>query len=193
MLAAALGACSSSSSHPTSKAGFDGVGPKNPAYVAAAHLEPCPASSATPVAASGGLPNVTLPCLGNGPQVHLAGLAGKPSVINVWAQWCGPCGDEAGFLSSTYDQVRHKVRFLGIDVEDTDNPALTFGTHVSPPVRYPSIVDPDKTVLDDLHYPGPPETLFVDGAGHVVHSHGGPYTSVAALKADIKTYLHVAA
>jgi cytochrome c biogenesis protein CcmG, thiol:disulfide interchange protein DsbE len=189
VMAAALTACSSS--HSSSKAGFGGVGSKSPTLLAAAHLAPCPASSATPV--SGGLPNLTLPCLGNGPQVHLAGLTGKPTVVNVWGAWCGPCQSEAAFLSSTYDLVHAKVRFLGVDVEDTDNDALSFSAAVKPPVHYPSTVDPDKTVLDDLHFQGPPETLFLDRAGHVVHVHSGEYTSAAQVHADVKTYLHVAA
>lgn len=160
------------------------------AEIAAAHLRPCPRSSSTAV--SGGLPNLTLSCLGDGPAVHLAGLTGKPTVVNLWAEWCGPCQQEADFLSSVYDQLHGKVRFLGIDVVDTPRLALKFGETRRPPVRYPSVSDPDKKALTALHYPGPPATLLVDSAGKIVYRHSGAYTSAAPLRADISKYLHVA-
>jgi cytochrome c biogenesis protein CcmG, thiol:disulfide interchange protein DsbE len=161
----------------------------DPKLVAAAALRPCPTSSA--VAISGGLPNVTLACLGHGPSVHLAGLTGKPTVVNLWGSWCGPCQTEEGYLSSAYDQVKGKVRFLGVDIEDSNDSALDFDAHVSPPVHYPSVIDPDKAVLNGLHFTGPPETVFVDGTGHVVHVQAGPYLSRAAVTDDIAKYLHV--
>jgi thiol-disulfide isomerase/thioredoxin len=156
----------------------------------AAHLKPCPQSSATPIA--GGLPEVTLSCLGDGPAVHLAGLTGRPTVVNIWGSWCVPCQAEAKYLSSVYDADQAKVRFLGVDTEDSVNSALSFGAHVSPPIRYPSVVDPDKKVLIGVHAaPGPPVTLFVNAAGKVVHVHPGEYPSAAALRTDLATYLRV--
>jgi thiol-disulfide isomerase/thioredoxin len=123
--------------------------------------------------------------------VHLAGLVGMPTVVNLWGSWCGPCQQEAALLSSTYDANRAKVRFLGVDIEDDPDSALDFGTHVTPPVRYPSVVDPDKKLLLALHFPGPPETAFLNPAGKVVHIHSGQYSSAAALRADLATYLGV--
>src|SRR5687767_2173764 len=65
----------------------------------AAGIEDCPTSDdAVPVADSG-LPDVTLGCLGGGREVRLAGLRGQPMMINVWAQWCGPCREEAPYIS----------------------------------------------------------------------------------------------
>jgi thiol-disulfide isomerase/thioredoxin len=189
LLAAA--ACSSSSlDTPGDHASNDGGGASHARLVAKAHLQPCPPSSANPV--PGGLPNVTLACLGNGPAVHLAGLTGAPTVVNLWGSWCVPCQAEAAVLSSVYDAERGKVRFLGVDTEDSTDSALDFGAHVTPPVRYPSVVDPDRKVLLGLaKAPGPPQTVFVNARGAVVHVHVGPYTDAAALRADLRTYLQV--
>ncbi|MGN6474540.1 MAG: TlpA family protein disulfide reductase [Mycobacteriales bacterium] len=183
----ALGGCSSSS---TPVGGDQHQENIHARLVSKAHLEPCPSSSAS--AAPRGLPNVTLACLGNGPAVHLAGLTGKPTVVNVWGSWCIPCQAEAAVLSSVFDADRGRVRFLGVDTADDVNSALDFGTHVSPPVRYPSVVDPDKKVLLGLaRSPGPPLTAFISAAGAVVHVKVGPYTNAAVLRSDIATYLHV--
>jgi thiol-disulfide isomerase/thioredoxin len=187
MAVVAVAGCSASSSGGTH---VDAPKVNLTKYIAEARLAPCPASSATSM--PGGLPNLTLSCLGNGPAVHLAGLKG-PAVVNVWGSWCGPCQDEANYLSSVYRSVRGKVMFLGIDTEDEPDSALTFGaTQVKPAVRYPSVVDPDRKFLIALaKAPGPPETVFVGTGGRVVHVHLGGYDSAAALRLDIATYLGV--
>jgi thiol-disulfide isomerase/thioredoxin len=168
--------------------------PKPPGYaelVARADLDRCPASSPTRVAKS--LPNLTLPCLATGPAVHLAGLAGKPTVVNIWGSWCGPCQAETHYLSTVYDAVRAKVRFLGVDTEDDAKSALDFAAHVSPPMRYPQVVDKDKRLLIALNLPSAvPTSVFVDAGGRVVHIAPGAYHSTAALRADIRRYLGVA-
>jgi thiol-disulfide isomerase/thioredoxin len=164
-------------------------GPARAALVSAADLAPCPPSSAS---GHDGLPTVTLLCLGRGPAVHLNGLAGRPTVVNVWGSWCVPCQAESGYLATAYDTDKSHVRFLGVDTQDESDSALDFATHVAPRMRYPSVVDPDKAVLLGLHVaPGPPETAFVSSAGRLVHVNAGAYTSYAQLQHDIATYLHV--
>lgn len=187
LLLATISACSSSHSN--------GPGPSpdpNPsikALIKAANLDPCPPSSTTPVA--GGLPNLTMPCLGKGPAVHLAGLAGKPLVVNIWGSWCEPCQAEETYLSQAYRADHKTVRFLGVDIVDQQDSALDFDAHVSPPVRFPSVFDADRRVALALHVASPPFTALVSAAGHIVHTKHGGYTSTAELQRDISTYLHV--
>jgi thiol-disulfide isomerase/thioredoxin len=164
--------------------------PAHAKLVQKARLQPCPPSSTRPV--PDGLPDVTLSCLGNGPAVRMAGLTGTPTVVNVWGSWCIPCQKEAAALSTVYNALRPKVRFLGVDTADSANSALDFGAHVTPPIRYPSVFDPDKKVLLGLaKAPGPPITAFVDASGVVVHVATGPYDDAAQLRADVAKYLHV--
>jgi thiol-disulfide isomerase/thioredoxin len=157
-----------------------------------ADLSRCPASR--PQAASHSLPDVTLDCVGEGPPVHLAGLTGKPTVVNVWASWCTQCYPEFPYLVGLSKQLSEKVRVLGVDTADTEGGALQFAARLNPAMHYPSVSDPTNKVLDGLHVtPGPPETAFVDSAGSVVHVHPGAYTSAAQLRRDVATYLHVTA
>ena len=189
--ALAAGCSSSSSSSPQPVPTF----PKPPSYaqlVARAGLDPCPSSAAAHAAHS--LPALTLPCLGTGPAVDLAGLRGVPTVVNIWGTWCGPCQAETRHLATVYDALKPRVRFLGVDTEDDPRSALDFAPHVDPPMHYPQVVDADKKLLVALHLPSAvPTTLFVDAAGTVVHVQPGPYRSADALRRDIATYLKVGA
>jgi cytochrome c biogenesis protein CcmG/thiol:disulfide interchange protein DsbE len=189
MLLAASAACMSSHSSMVATPGPGGAGPASPSLVAKADLRPCPPSSATPV--SGGLPDLTLSCLGHGPAVHLAGVTGKPMLILTWGSWCTECQAEMRFLSSVYDQDRAKMRFLGVDTEDESDSALDFDAHVTPPVRFPSVVDYDHKVELGLGTDATPYTVLVSSTGKIVHTQAGPYLSAAQLKSDLATYLHV--
>jgi cytochrome c biogenesis protein CcmG, thiol:disulfide interchange protein DsbE len=165
-------------------------GPSHAQLVARAALDPCPPSQAGRI--PGGLPDVTLPCLGAGPRVHLAGLRGTPTVVNIWGSWCGPCQAEATYLATVYDELRPRVRFLGVDTEDDPNSALDFAPHVAPPMHYPSVVDDQKKVLVGLQLlSAVPSTVFVDASGRVVHKSAVAYHSAAAVRADIARYLGV--
>jgi thiol-disulfide isomerase/thioredoxin len=183
-----LAGCTSSSHGP------DVTFPQPPNFdqlVEKAHLDPCPASGAA-VGGKKALPNLSLPCLTTGKSVTLDGLRGTPLVLNIWGSWCGPCQAETRYLSEVYDAAKPKVLFLGVDTEDEPRSALDFAPHVTPPMRYPQVVDANKKLLLALNLPSAvPTTVFVTAAGQVVKVSPGPYRSAAALRADIKRYLGV--
>ena len=187
--AALLSGCTSSSGRPDPGPTF----PDNPDHahlVATARLEPCPASPGGSV--SGGLPDITLPCLGNGPAVHMSALRGTPTLVNLWGSWCGPCQEETPYLQQAHARLGTSVRFLGVDTEDSADSALDFAAHVRPPMRYPSVLDDNKAVLLSVHGPSAvPMTLFVDPNGRIVHLSIESYRSVEAILADVAKYLKV--
>lgn len=190
VVAAVCAACGGGSSSSSTSGPPVTKNPSDISLVKAAKLAPCPVTSAQPV--SHGLPDVTLPCVGAGPAVHLAGLSGTPSVVNVWASWCTQCWPELPYLVTLSSRLAGRVRVVGVDTGDTDGGALSFA--VKHAMHYPSVSDPSNKVLDGLHVsPGPPETAFVNAAGVVVHVHPGGYTSLDQLQRDVTTYLHVPA
>lgn len=124
------------------------------------------------------LPNLALGCLGADQQVNLQHLAGgRPLVINVWAQWCGPCRQEAPMLASASRQLADRVQFVGIDMSDP-KPLLAVDFAHGAGWTYPQLVDPDGLVRrPPLNVPGLPQTLLVDGSGTIVHVVSGPLES----------------
>lgn len=52
---------------------------------------------------------------------------GKPLVIDFWAPWCGPCRVLSPIVGEVSDELRGKVDFAKIDVEENGEAALEYG------------------------------------------------------------------
>ena len=156
------------------------------AVAGADKLAPCPATPSRPPVGDG-MPDVSLPCLGGGPDIRLADLRG-PLVVNVWAQWCGPCRDEAPYLAKLAKSG--KVRMLGIDYADP-RPELAVSFATGEGLAYPHLVDQDKAIQSPLKVGGPPLTAFVNQDGVVVFIHRGVLTSQQQLDQLVKDKLGV--
>ena len=99
--------------------------------------------------------------MNEGKQLSLADYAGKVVVLNLWAQWCGPCRTEAPEMESL---AKQGVQVVGIDVRD---PAREVAQDFvrDRQLTYPSIYDPDGRVLLKLAgYPRNiiPSTIVLD-------------------------------
>jgi len=160
---------------------------------AAAGIADCPETDLDAKAEVNGLPRLTLACIGGDTSVNLAGLAiGSPVIINVWAQWCGPCRAEAPVLKYLSARVAGKVRMIGIDVADPDAGAAIDFAKASG-WTYPQLADPDKTVGIPLKLVGLPETVFVDKSGVIVHRQVGAMSTDAEATTLVKTYFGISA
>jgi cytochrome c biogenesis protein CcmG, thiol:disulfide interchange protein DsbE len=151
-------------------------------------LAPCPTVASRPPVANA-LPDVSLPCLGNGPDIRLSDLRG-PLLVNVWAQWCGPCRHEAPYLAELHVKAGDKVKMIGIDYIDT-RPDLAVKFAVDQRWDYPHVADRDKQVQRGLKIGGPPLTAFVDAKGAVVYVHRAPFTSQQELDQLVREKLGV--
>jgi thiol-disulfide isomerase/thioredoxin len=132
------------------------------ALKAEARVPDCPQTPPAPAPVKKGLPDVTLPCLGGGRSVHLAGLRG-PMVINLWAQSCVPCRDEMPVLQAFHEKHGKQVPILGIDWEDFQ-PKLALELARDSGVTYPLAVDFDRKVRTSAL----PTTILLDRRGRIV-------------------------
>ena len=121
-------------------------------------------------AIEGGLPDVTLACLGGGPEVDLSSLRG-PMVINLWQARCEPCRLEMPALESFHQQHGDHVAVLGIDFNDVQ-PAAALALAEDTEVTYPSLADPGGELMGEDTFAiarrGLPAFVFVDADGVVV-------------------------
>ena len=156
-----------------------------------AGIAPCPTTPdvrPTP----GGLPDLTLACLGGGRAVRLSALRGTPTVLNLWASWCGPCRDEIPLFQQLHERAGGKeLRVVGIDVEDpNEGMALAFAAETG--MTYPQLQDLDRATLDAVRARGLPLTLFVDADGRLTYALNGPVQSADQLADLVEQHLGVA-
>jgi cytochrome c biogenesis protein CcmG/thiol:disulfide interchange protein DsbE len=147
----------------------------------AAGIADCPRSDPDVAALPSGLPDVVLPCLGGGREVRLAGLRGKPMMINVWAQWCGPCREEAPYLTEVAAANHSDLIIVGIDHADP-RPDLAIEFAQLSSWTYPQLADPDVVLRAELQITGPPQTFFVRPDGTIAYRHAGPFRSAAEIR-----------
>ena len=145
-------------------------------------MEDCVPGAGEPV--DGGLPELTLPCLGGGPDVALSSLRG-PLVINLWQAFCEPCRKEMPALESFHQKYGDQVAVLGIDFNDV-NPAGALQLAEDTKATYPSIADPGGELMAEETFAvvrrGLPAFVFVDESGAVVGQASGGVHSVAEVK-----------
>jgi thiol-disulfide isomerase/thioredoxin len=156
----------------------------------AAGIKDCPASDDAVPVVSSGLPSVILGCLGGGREVRLAGLRGEPMMINVWAQWCGPCREEAPYISEVAAANDSELMILGIDYNDP-RPELAIEFAQLSNWAYPQLVDQDTALRVPLQIIGPPQTFFVRPDGTIAYRHTGPFTSAEQIRSQARQYLGV--
>ena len=112
-----------------------------------------------------------------GSRLSLAGLRGKPTFLNFWQSYCGPCQDEAGQLASFTSTLGGKAHFIGIDVQDGRGQALAFMRRYD--WRYPQLPVSDIELVERFGVIGFPTTLVLDRRGRVVDKIVGPTTARA--------------
>jgi cytochrome c biogenesis protein CcmG, thiol:disulfide interchange protein DsbE len=106
-----------------------------------------------------------------GTQVSLAGLRGRPVVLNFWASWCQPCRQEEGALKDAAQRRVGRVAFLGVDIQDSESSARTYLAMA----RYPYPVGPPASGVPSAYgVKAPPETFFINANGIVVARFLGP-------------------
>ncbi len=152
-------------------------------------LQACPETDPDAVAVDGGLPATALSCLDGSTTVNLAGLPRTPTIINFWAQWCGPCRVESPFLREAAAQLEG-VSFLGVDYDDPQPDwAIEFASLAG--FAWPHVMDPDRSLRAELSIAGIPTTFFVGADGRIAGVHAGQLESTEQLLDLAEKYLEV--
>ena len=113
--------------------------------------------------------------------------AGIPVAINKWASWCAPCREEFPDFQTEAIERGDEVAFLGLLSNDGPDTGETFLAGL--PLPYPSYLDPDQEIADELDISREfPTTLIIGSDGEVAYTKYGQYPDGEALAADIEEY-----
>jgi cytochrome c biogenesis protein CcmG, thiol:disulfide interchange protein DsbE len=107
----------------------------------------------------------------DGTAATLAGLHGRPLVLNFWSATCIPCRTEMPALQRIHHQEGDQVTFLGIDTGD----GVTVGRDAARQtgVDYALASDPQSRVAARLGVVALPTTVVVAPNGTVTQVHVG--------------------
>ncbi len=116
-------------------------------------------------------PEFELPPIdGDGKGLSSADLAGRVSLVNVFASWCPPCRIEHPILMRLKEEG---VVVFGINYKDKPADARAFLARLGNPYRAIGADRTGRAVIDWGVY-GYPETFIVDQAGRIRYRHVGP-------------------
>ena len=100
----------------------------------------------------------------DGAPFDLAGLAGKPVIVNFWGPSCVPCRDEFPlFQAKLVEHAADGLAIIGILTDDPPQPARDFVTDYQ--ATWPTVVDPDGSLKAAYRVAARPQTYFVDRSG----------------------------
>ncbi len=54
----------------------------------------------------------------DGNLVNLSDFRGKPTIVNFWASWCGPCQMEMPDFQKAYEEYGDEINFLMVNLTD---------------------------------------------------------------------------
>jgi thiol-disulfide isomerase/thioredoxin len=112
-------------------------------------------------------------------------------VINLFAQWCGPCRGELPFYQRLHRESRGKLQVLGVDYLDTQ-PSRALQLARQTGVTYPLLADPDGRLRGYRGIGrGLPGVVLVDGNGKVVTVQFRVVKSYAEIRGLVRQQLHV--
>ncbi|MFC5444652.1 DsbE family thiol:disulfide interchange protein [Rhizobium halophytocola] len=108
----------------------------------------------------------------NLPALTTAAIAGKLTVVNVFASWCIPCREEHPLLKELAKDPR--INLVAINYKDRSDNALRFLGELGNPYKAIGI-DPDGKAAIDWGVYGIPESYLVAPDGTILYKKVGPF------------------
>ena len=113
----------------------------------------------------------------------LASLRGRPTFVNFWATWCGPCKREAPQLREFADGLGQKAAVVGVAIDSDPGAARAFARKSG--WKYPIVSRRCCKLSNKYGVVAMPTTIVIDGNGRVVDRLIGAQTA-ARLDAELR-------
>jgi thiol-disulfide isomerase/thioredoxin len=97
-----------------------------------------------------------------GERIRLSDLQGRPVLLDFWASWCPPCGEQHRHATEVAERYGDRIVVVGILVDDSPQNALRWlEEHVA---AYPTVQEVDGRLEDAFWIPatGLPHMALLD-------------------------------
>ena len=115
----------------------------------------------------------------DGTPVTLSDFRGKPTILNFWASWCGPCKMEMPDLEDAYLEYGDEINFLIVNLTDGTSETVESASGYIESQGYTFPVYYDTAMGGAFAYGvnAIPVTYFLDADGNLVAYYPGAMTA----------------
>jgi len=152
-----------------------------------ADLAPCPTGGPNPGPTE--LRGIVVECAGDGAAVDVArALAGRPSVLNLWAYWCAPCATELPAMAEYQRRAGGDVTVVTVHQDENETAALLRLAELG--VRLPTLQDGQRRIAAALGVPNVmPATVVLRADGSVAKVLPQAFTTADEIAAAVNSAL----
>lgn len=187
LIAAIAGAAASLYFEPTLALRLAGTEPGQRVLGAVLEAKAPKPPAGTKIAERGDIvPTMTLSTL-DGTKVEIPqAWAGSPTLVNLWASWCGPCLKEMPELQAfANEQAANGMQVVGIALDDAASAKAMLGRLG---ITYPNLIDTPGPADAGVRLGNPagvlPYSVLISADGRVLKTRIGPFED----KADIAAW-----
>ncbi len=102
----------------------------------------------------------------NGQTISLSQLKGKPILLNFWATWCGACKEEMPSMQRLHEAAKNNGGFHVIAISIDRSNFKKVDQYVKTlNLKFPVLLDPDRTVRKSYFIRGLPTSYLIDAEG----------------------------
>lgn len=118
----------------------------------------------------------------SGKETKLSAFFGKPTVLNFWASWCGPCKHEMPFFEKVYSELGDKVNFVMVNMTDGQRETVSDALAEAGKYSFPVYFDSKGEAAITYSVYSIPATYFIDSDGNLVAQATGAIDEATLLR-----------